>query len=223
LIRMSHQVFYIVSTESRSDAAAMDFLKNWEPKKEKSKIKGPLKPQLDEAVKIIGAQMQHLDIRNARVQEYDKALFAKVVDFYHKRDIARAKIYANELTEVRKLLKIIMTTRLALEQISVRLTTVREYGDVAANLAPAIRAVNEISGGISNIVPEADMSMSQLGEILQGVMVDAAQGDPLTAPQFGSEDGSDILKQAAMIAEERIARTLPDVPKLDRHREMLEI
>ncbi len=155
--------------------------------------------------------------------DLDKALFAKVVDFYHKRDIARAKIYANELTEVRKLLKIIMTTRLALEQISVRLTTVREYGDVAANLAPAIRAVNEISGGISNIVPEADMSMSQLGEILQGVMVDAAQGDPLTTPQFGSEDGSDILKQAAMIAEERIARTLPDVPKLDRHREMLEI
>ncbi len=198
----------------------MDFLKNWEAKKDKPKVKGPIKPQLDEAVRIIGMQMHHLDIKNARIQEYDRALFAKVVDFYHKRDMPRAKIYANELTEVRKLLKIIMTTRLALEQISVRLTTVREYGDVAANLSPAIKAISEISGGISEIVPEADMSMSKLGDILQGVMVDAVQGDPFAAPQYTTEDGSDILKQASMIAEERIARTLPDVPKLDRQREM---
>src|SRR5512136_1184648 len=102
----------------------MDFLKRWEPKKEYPKNSHPLRPRLEEAIKIINQQMQHLDHRSARVREYDRVLFDRVINYYRGHDIQRAKIYANELAEVRKLAKQVAMARLALEQIGIRLSTV---------------------------------------------------------------------------------------------------
>ncbi|MDD1775831.1 MAG: Snf7 family protein [Candidatus Methanomethylicus sp.] len=202
----------------------MDFLKRWESRKEIKKSKSPLKPQLEEAIRIVMQQIQMLDIKSARIKEYDRGLFDQVVHFYSKRDMTRAKIYATELTEVRKLAKMIATTRLALEQISVRLATVKEYGDVAANVAPALEAINSIYGGMTQVVPEADQSVYKLNDLLQGVMVEATQytGRPMDVA-YASEESNSILNEASSIAEEQLSKMLPKIPELERKRELLGI
>ncbi len=190
----------------------MDFLKRWEEKKEYPKNSKPLRPQLEEAIKIINQQTLHLDHRAARVREYDRVLFERVILQYRAHDIARAKIYANELAEVRKLAKKIATSRLALEQIAMRLSTVKEYGDLAANVAPVMVAMKSIYGGISDMVPEADKSVLKLGDLLDGLMVEACQQTSGSSPTFATEEGEKILNQASNIAEMRLSRTLPGVP-----------
>jgi division protein CdvB (Snf7/Vps24/ESCRT-III family) len=198
-----------------SDGSDMDFLKRWEPKKEYSKNKQPLRPRLDEAIRIINIQMQKLDQKGGRIKEYDKGLFEKVVYYYRNRDVQRAKIYAQELIEVRKLAKLITMSKLALEQIAVRLSTVKEYGDVAANVAPALMAMKGIYGGITEMMPEADQSMSKLGDLLDGLMVDASQYSSGTSnPSFATEEGEKILDQAASMAEMRLSKSLPEIPKM---------
>jgi len=202
----------------------MDFLKNWAPKKKFSKFKGPLRPQLEEAIRIINLQMQRLDFRGARIKEYDQGLFKRVVHYYGNRDIQRAKIYANELTEVRKLAKMIATTRLALEQIAIRLSTVKEYGDVAANVAPAMMAMKSIYSGISEMVPEADQSFLKLGELLDGLMVEAVQySGGAVNPGYATEEGEKIMQQAATLAEVNLSKSLPDIPNLEKKKEGLGI
>jgi division protein CdvB (Snf7/Vps24/ESCRT-III family) len=202
----------------------MDFLKNWAPKNKFSKFKGPLRPQLEEVIRIINLQMQRLDFKSARIKEYDKGLFKMVVHYYGNRDMERAKIYANELTEVRKLAKMIATTRLALEQIAIRLSTVKEYGDVAANVAPAMMAMKSIYTGISEMVPEADQSFLKLGELLDGLMVEAVQySGGAVNPGYATEEGEKIMKQAATLAEVNLSKTLPDIPNLEKKKEVLGI
>jgi division protein CdvB (Snf7/Vps24/ESCRT-III family) len=202
----------------------MDFLKNWEPKKKFSKFKGPLRPQLEEAIRIINLQLQRLDFKGARIREYDRGLFERVVHYYGSRDIQRAKIYANELTEVRKLAKMIATTRLALEQIAVRLSTVKEYGDVAANVAPAMMAMKSIYPGISEMVPEADQSFLKLGDLLDGLMVEAVQySGGAVNPGYATEEGEKIMQQAATMAEVNLSKTLPDIPNLEKRKEGLGV
>jgi len=199
----------------------MDFLKRWESRKDVRKPKGPLRPQIEEAIKIITIQIQKLDLKSLRIKDYDKALFEKVVTSYRNRDTARAKIFANELTEVRKLAKMIYLTRLALEQISVRLNTVKEYGDVAANVAPALEVMNKIYGGLTQVVPEADSSAFKLNDLLESVLVDATQytGRPIDA-SYASEEGMSILKEAASAAEAKLSKTLPDLSNIERNWEM---
>lgn len=190
----------------------MDFLKRWEEKREYPKNSKPLRPQLEEAIKIINQQMLHLDHRAARVREYDRVLFERVITQYRAHDLRRAKIYANELAEVRKLAKQIATSRLALEQIVIRLSTVKEYGDLAANVAPAVVAMKSIYGGISDMVPEADKSISKLGDLLEGLMVEACQQASGSNTAFATEEGEKILSQASDIAEMRLSRSLPGIP-----------
>lgn len=190
----------------------MDFLKRWEPKKEYPKSSQPLRPRLDEAIKIINLQIQHLDRRSARVGEYDKVLFERVVNYYRGHDIKRARLYASELAEVRKLAKQIMTARLALEQIGIRLSTVKEYGDLAANVAPAVVAIKNVYGGISEMVPEADQSMVKLSDLLDGMMVEACQSVSIGNPVYASDESAKILSQASNLAEIRLSRSLPNIP-----------
>lgn len=212
---------FIYTVEQRViDECLMSFLKKWEDKGKFSKVKGPLKPKIEEAIKIINLQLQRLDLRGAKIKEYDRALFEKVVYYYGRRDMARAKIYANELTEVRKLAKLIVTSRMALEQILMRLSTIKEYGDVAASVAPALFAVKKIYGGITQLIPEADQSFQKLGEVLDGLMVEASQySDNIVSPAYIAEEGQGILKSAAKIAEMDLSKTLPKIPGIDEIKE----
>ncbi|MEM4204426.1 MAG: Snf7 family protein [Candidatus Methanomethylicaceae archaeon] len=202
----------------------MSFLKKWEEKGRFSKVKGPLKPKIEEAIKIINLQMQRLDLKGAKIREYDRTLFEKVVYYYRRRDIVRAKMYANELTEVRKLAKLIVTSRLALEQIVMRLGTVKEYGNVAASVAPALFAVKKIYGGITQLIPEADQSFQKLGDVLDGLMVEASQySDQMLSPSYIAEEGQEILQNAAKIAEKDLSKTLPKIPGIEEIKEKEEL
>ena len=107
-----------------------NFSKKWESKRDdtpfgnriKDAVKppGPLKPRLDFAVRRIELQVQKLDQATDRFSQRDKAIFARIVDAYAKHDSARANVFANELAEVRKMSKLIMNAKLALEQITLR-------------------------------------------------------------------------------------------------------
>ena len=112
------------------------------------------------------------------------------------------------------------TTMLALEQISVRLGTVKEYGDIAANVEPAMQAINKIYGGFSEIVPETDQSMLKLNDLLENVLIDATQHTEIAlGGVYASEDGNEILREASSITEEKLSKTLPNAPNVKDKRE----
>ena len=56
-------------------------------------------------------------------------------------DRNRAALYANELAEVRKALRSINQAKLAIEQISLRIGTVKDIGDIVVTLAPAMSVI----------------------------------------------------------------------------------
>jgi division protein CdvB (Snf7/Vps24/ESCRT-III family) len=111
--------------------------------KEAVRPPGPLKPRLDMAVRRIELQIQKLDQASERFSQRDKSIFARIVDAYTKHDMARANVFANELAEIRKMEKMIMHARLALEQIVLRLRTVSELGDVVSTLGPAVSVLEQ--------------------------------------------------------------------------------
>jgi division protein CdvB (Snf7/Vps24/ESCRT-III family) len=75
-------------------------------------------------------------------------LFEKTVNALVEGDKSKAAMYANEVAEVRKMARVIMTVRYALERVKLRLETAVIFGDVQANLAPAIVALRQVAGYI---------------------------------------------------------------------------
>jgi len=199
------------------------FAKKWGEREEQTPIQarlkeavrppGPLKPRLDFAIRRIDLQIQRLDNASERFTERDKSIFVRVVEAYSKHDMPRANVFANELAEVRKMEKMIMHARLALEQIVLRLRTVSELGDVVSTLAPAVGVLRTVRTGMASIFPEAERELGQIGNLLNGIIIDAGQSTGLTINfESANEDAQKILTEAATVAEQRIKEKFPDLP-----------
>lgn len=174
---------------------------------------GPLKPRLDFAVRRIELQIQRLDQATERFSQRDKSIFARIVDAYTKHDMARANVFANELAEIRKMEKMIMHARLALEQIVLRLRTVSELGDVVSTLGPAVSVLRTVKAGMANVFPEAERELGQIGNLLSGIIVDAGQTTGLTINfESANEDAQKILTEASAVAEQKIKEKFPELP-----------
>jgi division protein CdvB (Snf7/Vps24/ESCRT-III family) len=199
------------------------FAKKWEPKKEGdsfiSQIKqtvqpqAPLKPRLDMALKKLDLQINKLDQANDRFTNKDKALFAKLVDAYTQHDTAHANIYATELAEIRKMSKLIMNARLALDQVSLRMRTITEFGDLVSNLGPCIGVLRSVNAGMCGVLPEAENELGEIGNMLSGLMMDAGLngGNSLNFNNV-NEDAAQILNEAAVVAEQKVSANFPDLP-----------
>ena len=199
------------------------FSKKWESRREEqpftNRIKeavkppGPLKPRLDFAVRRIELQVQKLDQATERFGQRDKTIFARIVDAYTKHDSSRANVFANELAEIRKMERLIMNARLALEQIVLRLRTVSELGDVVSTLGPAVGVLRSVRAGLVSVFPEAESELGEIGNMLSGIMIEAGQGSGMTL-NFDSvnEDAGKILTEAATVAEQRIKEKFPELP-----------
>ena len=181
--------------------------------KEAVRPPGPLKPRLDFAIRRIELQIQRLDQATDRFSERDKSIFARIVEAYSRHDMPRANVFANELAEIRKMEKMIMHARLALEQIVLRLKTVSELGDVVSTLAPAVGVLRGIRTGMASVLPEAEKELGQIGTMLSGIIIDAGQSTGLTINfEAANEDAQKILTEAASVAEQRIKEKFPELP-----------
>jgi len=199
------------------------FSKKWESRREEQPLTkrmqeavrppGPLKPRLDFAVRRIELQVQKLDQATERFSQRDKTIFARIVDAYTKHDTARANVFANELAEIRKMERLIINARLALEQIVLRLRTVSELGDVVSTLGPAVSVLRSVKTGLVSVFPEAESELGEIGNMLSGIMIEAGQGSGMTL-SFDSvnEDAAKILTEASTVAEQRIKEKFPDLP-----------
>ncbi len=199
------------------------FTKKWEQKRETGSFKNnlkeaiipqsPLKSRMNHAVKRLELQIQKLDKSSERFTQKDKSLFKKIVDAYETHDTARANIYANELAEVRKMERLIMNSRLALDQVLLRLRTCTEFGDIVATLGPAIGVLRSVSKGIGGVIPDAENEIGDISNMLSGLMFDcgASSGMSMNFDNV-NEDASKILAEAAAVAEQKINANLPELP-----------
>ena len=174
---------------------------------------GPLKPRIDAAAKRVEHQIQMLEKTSTHFNERDKSIFNKVVDAYTKHDSAHANVYANELVEIRRMEKVTMSAKLALDQIVLRLQTVSELGDVANALLPVIGVVRDVRNGMLSVSPQISTELGDISNLLSGIVLDAGAVTGMSINfESSNEDAQKILMEAATVAESRMKETFPELP-----------
>jgi division protein CdvB (Snf7/Vps24/ESCRT-III family) len=163
-------------------------------------------------------QLSKLDKISAKLREKDQLIFKRVVHSLQNHDSHYAKLLSGELSEIRKMNKMVDSAKLALEQIQLRLNTVTEFGDVAATLGPAMAAMKGIQGGLSSMMPQADQSFGQISELLGGIMTESGQ---MPTAELGggvtelNEESMKIIEEASALLEVNTKSKFPDLPFSD--------
>lgn len=174
---------------------------------------GALKPRMEFAAKRVKSQVQRLEQESTRMGERDKTLFNKVVDAYQKHDTPHANIYANELAELRRMERVTLNAKLALDQITMRIEAVSELGDLAYTLLPVIGVMREVMKGMASVNPQIAKEMGDISNILSGIVMDAGATSGMSINfESANEDARLIAEEAAMVAEKRMKDTFPELP-----------
>ena len=198
------------------------FMKSWDAESKEPAVsrfeghfhhKSSMKEQVSAALYRLKTQQNKLEAAAARMQLHDKEIFNKCVSSQLSHDSARATMYANECAEVRKMAKVTVQCQMALEQVSLRLETIQEFGDVAGMMAPVANVVHSIKNQISGVMPEVGLELGQIGELLSGVVDDAGEvsGTSYDASTPNPESNK-ILDEANAIAEQHVKDRFPELP-----------
>jgi division protein CdvB (Snf7/Vps24/ESCRT-III family) len=205
----------------------MSLAKKWnEPHSENSmtnklfdrlKPQDPLKPRIEEAHNKLQMQVSKLENISVKLQEKDRLIFNRVVQSLQNHDSHYAKILSNELSQVRKMTKMVDSAKLAFEQIQLRLNTMTELGDVVVTLSPAMSVIKGIQGGLSSMMPQADQSFGQISDLLGSIMTESGQIPSTTAaPEITgtglNEEAMKIIEEATAVIEENTKNKFPDLP-----------
>jgi division protein CdvB (Snf7/Vps24/ESCRT-III family) len=185
--------------------------------REAAQSQTPLKPRVEEAQKKLQMQIAKLEGMSSKMQEKDKVIFSRIVKAMQNHDNHYGKLLSGELSQIRKMIKMIDSAKTAFEQIQLRLNTMTEMGDVVFTLGPAVNAIKGIQGGLSSMMPQADQSFGQISDLLGNIMTGSNQTPTMTAAIDSSsikldEEAMDILQEATSLLEENTRDKFPDLP-----------
>ena len=179
------------------------------------KPQAPLKPRIEEARSKLQMQVTKLETISNKMQEKDKLIFGRVVTAMQNHDSRYAKLLSNELSQIRRMNKMVNSAKLALEQIQLRLNTMTELGDVVITLSPAMSVIKGIQGGLSSMMPHADQSFGQISDLLGNIMSGTGQ---IPSPEIASgtlsldDEAVKIIEEATAVVEENTRDKFPDLP-----------
>ncbi len=201
----------------------MSFSSKWEKKDQGpglvDRLRGtvrpptPLKSQIELANRQIRLLISQLDNTVNRIKQRDSTIFKNVVASLAKHDMQHAAVYANELSEVRKMGKMVTQAQLAMEQISLRLGTINDLGEIASTLAPAVSVIRNMKEGLRLALPEADKEIGEISGLLSTVLVDASTTGGFSLNfDAANEDAQKVLEEASAVAEQRMKEDFPEIP-----------
>lgn len=197
------------------------FINRWTEKEKEpsvvSKIKNvgkpqeSLKDQISSVTQRLDTQTRSLDAAVHRFEIRDADLFQRVVKAMTEHDTARANILATELGEIRKVEKMLSHASLALQSVSMRLSTVSEMGDLVTVLSPAKSMLNNIRSEMCSILPEASQELGNIGNLLSDITATTNQGqDTPVNTIMASADALQILEEAEVAAGNRLREKIPE-------------
>jgi division protein CdvB (Snf7/Vps24/ESCRT-III family) len=192
------------------------FKQKWEePPKGVKKVlrrKDPLKPQINRVLTRVEAQNQRLDSYINSYDYRDKEIFEKIVTAQQRHDNNHAKMLADELSEVRRQKNVLMHSKLAMDNVCLRLRTIYEFGNTASSVTGVVKTLKSIRNGISGLLPDLGNEILKVENTLGDMIVDIGGTMDATfdfAP--ASEDANRIMKEAAIVVESRTKERLPSL------------
>ena len=148
-----------------------------------------------------------------KLSERDKILFDNIVDALMKKDETRAKMYAGQVAEIRKISKQLLTVQYALEHASLKLETFLIYGGAVNEVAPVIGVMKEAVGIVKNIAPDVWIDLQVAVRELETVMGESMADLGISVDVGVDVEAKKILEEAKIVAEQKMRERFAELPK----------
>lgn len=148
------------------------------------------------------------------MKERDRILFETCMFALKKNNKDKAAMCATEIAEVRKLVKFLYNVQLAIERVVLRLETIKELGDIVADLKPALKLLHGVSQELFKVLPDVSSELNNVNQTIQDTLsvTKITSDENLIPVGRKTEGGEEILKEVSCFMEQKLSETLPEPP-----------
>jgi len=197
-----------------------DFVKTWEQKRgnissslfEELFPRPPMRERITHTIFKLNSIQKRLEDSSARMKSKDKTLFQKCVKAQKAKDTYSSTMYANEIAQLRNMANIIVNSQIAMEQVILRLETVRDFGDISMEILPVAKIMRTIKNSLSGVIPEISYMLGDGCCTLDELVMDVGQVTSSNYHTVTSGDAEKILAEASAVAEQKMKDSFPSLP-----------
>jgi division protein CdvB (Snf7/Vps24/ESCRT-III family) len=159
-------------------------------------------------------QRSKLEQASFRLKERDRILFQTCIHALNNKNKERAAICANELAEVRKLIKFLYNVELAIERVILRLETIKELSDIVVDLKPALKLLQSVSQQLFEVLPDVSSELSKVNEAISETLyaTKITADESIIPVNRKTPEGEEIIKEVSGFLERKLAEELPEPP-----------
>jgi division protein CdvB (Snf7/Vps24/ESCRT-III family) len=161
-------------------------------------------------------KIQHNKLEQAsfRLKERDRILFHTCISALNNKNKERAAICANELAEVRKLIKFLYNTELAIERVILRLETIKELSDIVVDLKPSLKLLQSVSQQLFEVLPDVSSELNKVNEAISETLYSTkiTADESIIPVNRKTPEGEEIIREVSGFLERKLAEELPEPP-----------
>ena len=175
----------------------------------------PVKQRINNCLFKLKLQQRKLERASYQMQQRDQALYGKCVFATQAKNNQAASVYANECAELRKMAKVVLHSGMALEMVTLRLQTIRDFGEIAYAMKPVAHVVGILKSELQGVLPEVSMELAEVNETLEGMAIEVGEAtDTSFDTTASSEEAHQILQEANAVAEQKMKERFPELPPI---------
>jgi division protein CdvB (Snf7/Vps24/ESCRT-III family) len=174
----------------------------------------PLREIAAKSILTLRVQQNKLEQAGYRLRERDKVLFESCMGALKRNNKEKAAIWANEIAEIRKLIKFLYNVQLAIERVVLRLETIRELSEIVVDLKPALRLLQDVSHDLFQVLPDVSTELNNVeSTISETLYATKLSADESVIPVDRKTPGGEaILKEVSSFIEQKLNENLPEPP-----------
>ena len=165
-------------------------------------------PRIESVMIDTQLQISKLDVKISKIKGREETLFNKVVDAMKSHDITHTKILSVELAQLRKNQRRLNQARIALEQVSMRTSSIHALSEIMETLEPAMNPVKGLRSDFETSVPSTDTELNYIQMLTNSIVSDSNQNNEIDIMGMNivelseNDDIGHIINEASDVAEE---------------------
>jgi len=173
---------------------------------------------------VLKVQHNKLEQASYRLRERNHILFQTCVGAIKNKNKERAAICANEIAEVRKLIKFLYDVELAIERVILRLETIKELSDIVVDLKPSLRLLQRVSQDLFEVLPDVSSELNKVNDTISETLYSTKiNADASVIPvDRKTEGGEEILNEVTMVVAQKLSEALPEPPATLKTQEAMQ-
>jgi hypothetical protein len=131
-----------------------------------------------------------------------------------KNNKQRAAMCANEIAEVRKLIKFLYSVQLAIERVVLRLETIKELSDIVVDLKPSLKLLQQVSSDLFQVLPDVSSELNNVNDAIRETLyaTKISADESLIPVGKKTAGGQEVLNEVSSFLERKLSETLPEPP-----------